>query len=112
MAKIFDYFKNEIKKIKKGDVEPINISFFNKHKFTMMWIVAFCFIYISTKYANLLEKEEILEFTKSDKKMQAGKMSFVLLKRIGKSMVDTTVKEEEVKAAIREIYFSEEDMME
>lgn len=61
MAKIFDYFKNKIKKIKKGDVEPINISFFNKHKFTMMWIVAFCFIYISTKYANLLEKEEILE---------------------------------------------------
>ena len=59
-----------------------------------------------------INPEEILEITKSDKKMQAGKMSFVLLKRIGKSMVDTTVKEEEVKAAIREIYFSEEDMME
>ena len=54
-----------------------------------------------------INPEEILEITKSDKKMQAGKMSFVLLKRIGKSMVDTTVKEEEVKAAIREIYFTE-----
>ena len=59
-----------------------------------------------------INPEEVLEFTKSDKKMQAGKMSFVLLKRIGKSMVDTTVKEEEVKAAIREIHFSEEDMKE
>ena len=59
-----------------------------------------------------IDPEEVLEITKSDKKMQAGKMNFVLLKRIGKSMVDTTVKEEEVKAAIREIHFSEEDMKE
>ena len=59
-----------------------------------------------------IDPEEILAITKSDKKMEAGKISFVLLKRIGKSMVDTTVKEEEVMAAIREIHFSEEDMKE
>ena len=54
--------------------------------------------------------EEVLTLTKSDKKMEAGKIKFVLLKRIGKAMIDKTVKEEEILAAINEIYFSEEDM--
>lgn len=56
--------------------------------------------------------EEILRLTKSDKKMEAGKVKFVLLKRIGRSMIDKTVKDDEILAAIQEIYFSEEDMME
>lgn len=59
-----------------------------------------------------IDPEEILKLTKSDKKMEAGKMKFVVLKRIGKSMVDKTVKEEQILEAIKEIYFSEEDMME
>ena len=58
-----------------------------------------------------IDPEEILTLTKSDKKMEAGKIKFVLLKRIGKSMVDRTVKEEEILAAIKEIHFDEEDMM-
>ena len=61
MSKIVTSVKDRVGQIKKGNVEPINISFFSKHKFTILWIIAFCFIYISTKYANLLEKEEILD---------------------------------------------------
>ena len=57
-----------------------------------------------------INPEEILKLTKSDKKMEAGKVKFVLLKRIGRSMVDKTVRDEEILAAIQEIYFSEEDM--
>ena len=57
-----------------------------------------------------IDAEEILNITKSDKKMEAGKVKFVLLKRIGKSMIDKTVKEAEILDAIQEIYFSEEDM--
>jgi len=57
-----------------------------------------------------LKPEEVLSYTKSDKKMEAGKIKFVLLKRIGKSMIDKTVKEEEILAAINEILFDEEDM--
>lgn len=53
--------------------------------------------------------ETIVELTKSDKKMQAGKIKFVLLKRIGKAVIDETVTEEEMLAAVNEIYFSEED---
>ena len=59
-----------------------------------------------------IDPEEILRLTKSDKKMEAGKVKFVLLKRIGRSMIDKTVKDDEILAAIQEIYFSEEDMME
>lgn len=57
-----------------------------------------------------IDPEEVLKLTKSDKKMEAGKVKFVLLKRIGRSMLDKTVKEEEILEAIKEIYFSEEDM--
>ncbi|MCM1534520.1 MAG: 3-dehydroquinate synthase [Clostridium sp.] len=53
--------------------------------------------------------EEILKLTKSDKKMEADKIKFVLLKKIGKAVIDKTVTEEEILAAIGEIYFSEED---
>ena len=57
-----------------------------------------------------IHPEEILKLTKSDKKMEAGKVKFVLLKRIGKSMVDKTIRDEEILEAIKEIHFSEEDM--
>lgn len=56
-----------------------------------------------------IEPQEILQLTKSDKKMEAGKIRFVLLKKIGKAIIDTTVTDEEMLAAINEIYFSEED---
>ncbi len=56
-----------------------------------------------------VDPEEVLRLTKSDKKMEAGKLKFVLLKKIGKAVIDRSVTEEEILAAIKEIYFSEED---
>ena len=56
-----------------------------------------------------IEPEKILRLTKSDKKMESGKIRFVLLKKIGKAVTDNTVTDEELLAAIREINFSEED---
>ncbi len=56
-----------------------------------------------------IDPEEILRLTKSDKKMESGKIKFVLLKKIGKAVLDSTVTDEELLAAINEIYFSEEE---
>ena len=59
-----------------------------------------------------IDPQEILKLTKSDKKMESGKIKFVLLKKIGKAVIDTTVTDEEILAAINEINFSDEDMYE
>lgn len=56
-----------------------------------------------------IDPGEILRLTKSDKKMESGKIKFVLLKKIGRAVLDNTVTDEELLAAINEIYFSEED---
>ena len=56
-----------------------------------------------------IEPEEILRLTKSDKKMEGGHVKFVLLKKVGKAVIDRTVTDEEILEAIREIYFSDED---
>ncbi len=56
-----------------------------------------------------IDPEEILRLLKSDKKMESGRIKFVLLKKIGKAVLDSTVTDEELLAAINEIYFSEED---
>lgn len=56
-----------------------------------------------------IDPEEILRLTKSDKKMEAGKVKFILLKKIGKAVIDKTVTDEEILAAVNEIYFSDED---
>lgn len=55
-----------------------------------------------------IDPQEVLQLVKSDKKMDGGKIRFVLLKKIGKAVIDTTVTDEEILAAIREIYFEEE----
>ncbi|MGN0355451.1 MAG: 3-dehydroquinate synthase [Muricoprocola sp.] len=47
-----------------------------------------------------IDTEEILQVTKSDKKMDAGKIKFILLKKIGKAVIDTDVTDEEIRAAI------------
>lgn len=47
-----------------------------------------------------LKSEEILETTKSDKKMTNGKIRFVLLDEIGHAFVDDTVSDEELLEAI------------
>ena len=57
-----------------------------------------------------IDPEEILRLTKSDKKKQGEFIRFVLLKKIGKAIIDTTVTDDEILAAIKEIYFDEEAM--
>lgn len=59
-----------------------------------------------------IDSEEILSLTKSDKKMEAGQIKFVLLKKVGKAYVDRTVTDAEILDAVQEIYFSDEDMRE
>ena len=54
-----------------------------------------------------IDPEEVLQLTKSDKKAQAGTVKFILLERIGKAVIDTTVSDEEILAAVREILFEE-----
>jgi len=56
-----------------------------------------------------IDPQEILRLTKSDKKMKAGQIRFILLKKIGKAVIDSTVSDEEILAAINEIHFSDED---
>lgn len=56
-----------------------------------------------------IDPSEILRLTKADKKMESGKIKFILLKKIGKAVVESSVTDEEILAAINEIYFSEED---
>ncbi|MBE5871573.1 MAG: 3-dehydroquinate synthase [Lachnospiraceae bacterium] len=56
-----------------------------------------------------IDPDEILRLTKSDKKMEKGQIKFILLKKVGEAVIDTTVTDEEILAGIREIYFSNED---
>ena len=59
-----------------------------------------------------IDPEEILRLTKSDKKMEGTQIKFVLLKKVGKAVIDKTVTDEEILDAIREIYYSDEDAKE
>ena len=56
-----------------------------------------------------IDPGEILRLTKSDKKMEAGSVKFILLKKLGKAVIDRSVTDEEILAAIDEIHFSDED---
>lgn len=53
--------------------------------------------------------EPIMENIKYDKKHSGSSLSFILLKKVGKAVIDTTVTEAEIRAAVREILFTEED---
>ncbi len=57
-----------------------------------------------------IDPQQVLSYTRSDKKREAGSIKFVLLKRIGKAFIDRTVTDEEILEAIQEICFDEEDM--
>jgi 3-dehydroquinate synthase len=56
-----------------------------------------------------IDPEDIYYIMSCDKKMEGGQIKFILLKKLGKAVIDTTVTKEEIIAAINEIYFSEED---
>ena len=53
--------------------------------------------------------QEVLRLTKSDKKMKDGTLQFILLKRVGKAMRDTSVTDEDILAALDELTFKDED---
>lgn len=56
-----------------------------------------------------IEPEEILRLTKSDKKMEDGQIKFILLKKVGKAVIDRTVTDEDILNAIAEIHYVEEN---
>lgn len=55
-----------------------------------------------------MDIEEVLSYTKSDKKMESNQIKFVLLKKIGKAVVDKTVTDDEIRAALKEILYIED----
>ena len=59
--------------------------------------------------ADELDVDKILSFTKSDKKMSDGHIRFIVLDKIGHALLDDTVTEEEMRAAVEELNFREED---
>lgn len=56
-----------------------------------------------------IDEEKILELTSSDKKAEGGHIKFIVLKKLGKAMIDISITKEEILAGIKEISFSEED---
>ncbi|MCR5747866.1 MAG: 3-dehydroquinate synthase [Lachnospiraceae bacterium] len=54
------------------------------------------------------DASRILEYTKSDKKMRAGKIRFILLKDVGKAYIDTTVTDEEMTDGIKQLIINDE----
>ncbi len=56
-----------------------------------------------------LDVEEVIRLTYSDKKRKGGRLRFVLLDRIGKAVLDDTVTDGEMRAALEEVNFREED---
>ncbi|MEG1847285.1 MAG: 3-dehydroquinate synthase [Lachnospiraceae bacterium] len=59
-----------------------------------------------------IDPQEIVSLTKSDKKMEAGHLKFILLKKIGRAVIDKTVTEEDILEAVKELHYSEEDKYE
>ncbi len=51
---------------------------------------------------------EILKLTKSDKKMDGDKIRFILLKKVGKAAIDTTVTDEEILDALDQLIIKDE----
>lgn len=54
-----------------------------------------------------IDPEEILRLTKSDKKMEGGSIKFILLKKVGKALIERNVTDEDILNAISEIHFVE-----
>ena len=55
-----------------------------------------------------IDIDNIIQITKSDKKMEQGNIKFILLKKIGKAVIDRNVTEDELKAGIEEIIYRDE----
>ena len=57
-----------------------------------------------------IDPKQIVSLTHSDKKADNHSIKFILLKKVGKGIIDTTVTDEEMLDALNEIHFTEEDM--
>lgn len=57
---IFDSANSTIREIKKGNVSPITLFFFQKHLIATSIIFLLSFSYIAVKIGNMLKKEEII----------------------------------------------------
>lgn len=55
----------------------------------------------------LLDIDKVIENIKKDKKMENDTINFVLLKKIGKAVIDTTVTTENIREALEELNFDE-----
>jgi len=54
-----------------------------------------------------VDADEIVKIVKSDKKMDNGKINFILLHDIGDAFIDNSVTDEEIKEAVKEILYFE-----
>lgn len=54
-----------------------------------------------------IDKDAVLDITKSDKKSDSDKIKFILLKKIGKAFIDDTVTRQEMADALDEIIYIE-----
>ncbi len=55
-----------------------------------------------------IDPQEILRLTKSDKKMENGSIKFILLKKVGKAVIDRNVTDEDILNALSEIHYVED----
>ena len=55
-----------------------------------------------------IDPEEILQLTKNDKKMDSRGIKFILIKKIGKAVIDRTVTDDEIINAVKEILYTDE----
>lgn len=55
-----------------------------------------------------INPEEILALTKSDKKVEGNTMKFILLKKVGKAVIDRNVTDEDILNAVKEILYVED----
>ena len=53
--------------------------------------------------ASSIEVTEVIAATKNDKKMEAGKINFILLEKIGSGYIESDVTDEEMAAALEYI---------
>lgn len=53
--------------------------------------------------------QQFEKLTKSDKKMENGQIKFVLLKKVGKAVIDKNVSDEDILNALSEIHYVEEN---
>lgn len=55
-----------------------------------------------------MNPEEVLKLTKSDKKMEGNSIKFILLKKVGKALIDRTVTDGDILNALAEIHYVED----